>query len=93
MNMSRANAALLAKQSNTALLDRFHKGGQDMPPRSPGRAGSPGIDVSTRPTAVGVEPAHAEDRRRLREVPHIWLAVTRLSRRQRSAPAMMNHAA
>jgi hypothetical protein len=54
MNMSRANAALLAKQSNTALLDRFHKGGQDMPPRSPGRAGSPGIDVSTRPTAVGV---------------------------------------
>jgi mono/diheme cytochrome c family protein len=32
MNMSRANAALLAKQSNTALLDRFHKGGQDMPP-------------------------------------------------------------
>lgn len=32
MNMSRANAALLAKQSNTALLDRFHKGGTDMPP-------------------------------------------------------------
>jgi mono/diheme cytochrome c family protein len=32
MNMSRANAALLAKQSNSALLDRFHKGGQDMPP-------------------------------------------------------------
>lgn len=32
MNMSRANAALMAKQSNTALLDRFHKGGQDMPP-------------------------------------------------------------
>jgi mono/diheme cytochrome c family protein len=32
MNMSRANATLLAKQSNTALLDRFHKGGQDMPP-------------------------------------------------------------
>jgi len=32
MNMSRANAALLAKQSNAALLDRFHKGGQDMPP-------------------------------------------------------------
>ena len=23
---------LLATQSNTALLDRFHKGGQDMPP-------------------------------------------------------------
>ena len=32
MNISRANAALLAKQSNTALLDRFHKGGTDMPP-------------------------------------------------------------
>jgi mono/diheme cytochrome c family protein len=32
MDMSRANATLLAKQSNTALLDRFHKGGQDMPP-------------------------------------------------------------
>jgi mono/diheme cytochrome c family protein len=32
MNMSRANATLLAKQSNAALLDRFHKGGQDMPP-------------------------------------------------------------
>ena len=32
MNMSRANAALLAKQSNAALLDRFHKGGTDMPP-------------------------------------------------------------
>ena len=32
MNMSRANATLLAKQSDTALLDRFHKGGQDMPP-------------------------------------------------------------
>ena len=32
MSMSRANATLLAKQSNTALLDRFHKGGQDMPP-------------------------------------------------------------
>jgi mono/diheme cytochrome c family protein len=32
MDMSRANAMLLAKQSNTALLDRFHKGGQDMPP-------------------------------------------------------------
>jgi mono/diheme cytochrome c family protein len=32
MNMSRTNATLLAKQSNTALLDRFHKGGQDMPP-------------------------------------------------------------
>jgi len=32
MNMSRANVTLLAKQSNTALLDRFHKGGQDMPP-------------------------------------------------------------
>lgn len=32
MNISRANASLLAKQSNTALLDRFHKGGTDMPP-------------------------------------------------------------
>jgi mono/diheme cytochrome c family protein len=32
MNISRANATLLAKQSNTALLDRFHKGGTDMPP-------------------------------------------------------------
>lgn len=32
MDMSRANAAVLAKQANTALLDRFHKGGQDMPP-------------------------------------------------------------
>jgi mono/diheme cytochrome c family protein len=32
MSMSRANATLLAKQSNTALLDRFHKGGTDMPP-------------------------------------------------------------
>jgi mono/diheme cytochrome c family protein len=32
MNMSRVNATLLAKESNTALLDRFHKGGQDMPP-------------------------------------------------------------
>jgi mono/diheme cytochrome c family protein len=32
MSMSRANATLLAKQSNAALLDRFHKGGTDMPP-------------------------------------------------------------
>jgi mono/diheme cytochrome c family protein len=32
MDMSRANAAVLAKQANTAILDRFHKGGQDMPP-------------------------------------------------------------
>ena len=32
MNLSRAQATLLAKQSNAALLDRFHKGGQDMPP-------------------------------------------------------------
>jgi mono/diheme cytochrome c family protein len=32
MDMSRANAAVLAKQANAALLDRFHKGGQDMPP-------------------------------------------------------------
>jgi mono/diheme cytochrome c family protein len=32
MDMSRANAAVLAKQANAALLDRFHKGGTDMPP-------------------------------------------------------------
>ncbi len=32
MDMSRANATVLAKQSNTALLQRLHKGGQDMPP-------------------------------------------------------------
>jgi mono/diheme cytochrome c family protein len=32
MDMSRANATVLAKQANAALLDRFHKGGQDMPP-------------------------------------------------------------
>jgi mono/diheme cytochrome c family protein len=32
MDMSRANAAILAKQANAALLDRFHQGGQDMPP-------------------------------------------------------------
>jgi len=32
MDMSAANAAVLAKQANTALLDRFHKGGVDMPP-------------------------------------------------------------
>ena len=32
MDMSRANAAVLAKQANAAILDRFHKGGQDMPP-------------------------------------------------------------
>lgn len=32
MDISRANASVLAKQANTALLDRFHKGGTDMPP-------------------------------------------------------------
>ena len=32
MDVSRANATVLAKQSNTALLQRLHKGGQDMPP-------------------------------------------------------------
>jgi mono/diheme cytochrome c family protein len=32
VDMSRANATVLAKQSNTALLQRLHKGGQDMPP-------------------------------------------------------------
>jgi mono/diheme cytochrome c family protein len=32
MDMSRANATVLASQTNTALLQRFHKGGQDMPP-------------------------------------------------------------
>jgi mono/diheme cytochrome c family protein len=32
MGMSRADATVLAKQSSTALLQRFHKGGQDMPP-------------------------------------------------------------
>jgi mono/diheme cytochrome c family protein len=32
MDISRANATVLAKQSNTALLQRLHKGGQDMPP-------------------------------------------------------------
>ncbi len=31
MNMSRAEAAGLAKQSKTALLQRLHKGGQEMP--------------------------------------------------------------
>jgi mono/diheme cytochrome c family protein len=31
-DMSRANATVLANQSNTALLQRLHKGGQDMPP-------------------------------------------------------------
>jgi mono/diheme cytochrome c family protein len=31
MDMSRADAAVLAKQSNDALLQRFHKGGQNMP--------------------------------------------------------------
>jgi mono/diheme cytochrome c family protein len=32
VDMSRANATVLAKQSNTALLQRLHEGGQDMPP-------------------------------------------------------------
>ncbi|HYM05256.1 MAG TPA: cytochrome c [Terriglobales bacterium] len=32
MDMSRANATVLAKEADTALLDRFHKGGKDMPP-------------------------------------------------------------
>jgi mono/diheme cytochrome c family protein len=32
MDISLADATVLAKQSNTALLQRFHKGGQDMPP-------------------------------------------------------------
>jgi mono/diheme cytochrome c family protein len=32
VDISRANATVLAKQSNTALLQRLHKGGQDMPP-------------------------------------------------------------
>lgn len=32
MDMSPANAAVLAKQANAAILDRFHKGGVDMPP-------------------------------------------------------------
>lgn len=32
MGMTRAEATVLAKQSSTALLQRFHKGGQDMPP-------------------------------------------------------------
>jgi mono/diheme cytochrome c family protein len=32
MNISRANAAELAKQSRTALLQRVHNGGADMPP-------------------------------------------------------------
>src|SRR5271165_1466010 len=31
MDMSRADAAKLAQQSNTALLQRLHNGGQDMP--------------------------------------------------------------
>jgi mono/diheme cytochrome c family protein len=31
MDMSRADATVLARQSNDALLQRFHKGGQDMP--------------------------------------------------------------
>lgn len=31
MDMSRADAAVLAKQANDALLQRCHKGGQDMP--------------------------------------------------------------
>jgi mono/diheme cytochrome c family protein len=30
--MSRADAAALAKQANVLLIDRFHKGGQSMPP-------------------------------------------------------------
>ncbi len=32
MDMSRADAAQLANQSKTALLERLHKGGTDMPP-------------------------------------------------------------
>src|SRR5271166_3901823 len=32
MDISRADAAQLAKQSSTALLQRLHNGGQDMPP-------------------------------------------------------------
>jgi mono/diheme cytochrome c family protein len=32
MGVTRAEATVLAKQSSTALLQRFHKGGQDMPP-------------------------------------------------------------
>jgi mono/diheme cytochrome c family protein len=32
MDMSRADAAVLAKQSKAALLERLHKGGTDMPP-------------------------------------------------------------
>ena len=31
-DISRADAAVLAKQSNDALLQRFHKGGENMPP-------------------------------------------------------------
>jgi mono/diheme cytochrome c family protein len=34
MDISRADAAELAKQSKTALLQRLHNGGQDMPPFS-----------------------------------------------------------
>jgi mono/diheme cytochrome c family protein len=34
MSMSRAEAAKLAKQSQDAVLQRLHKGGQDMPPFS-----------------------------------------------------------
>ena len=34
MSMSRADAAKLAKQSQDAVLQRLHKGGQDMPPFS-----------------------------------------------------------
>ncbi len=48
MNMSRANATLLAKQSNTALLDRFHKGGQDMP-----RAEREQVAIKEAPSDVG----------------------------------------
>lgn len=32
MDMSRADAKVLAQQSNAAVLERLHKGGQDMPP-------------------------------------------------------------
>jgi hypothetical protein len=32
MDISRASGTVLAKQTNDALLQRFHKGGQDMPP-------------------------------------------------------------
>src|ERR1700737_2573988 len=31
-DMSRTDAGVLAKQANVLLMDRFHKGGQTMPP-------------------------------------------------------------